>query len=290
MGLIAEKIIASNIENNQFQLQEDWHVRHKEINEFLFIGNSRTWVQVDAEMLTKTLHKKCYCLAQDGREAKVLYWKLKTYLLYNKKPKEIVIQFDPYFIVHRNGGTFYGKKNYLGYIFGDKLKINQIFKSEIGFNNYDEFVPLIRYFNTESALSILFHHLFGNPLSQSNSFKYGSELQSKEWQTSSRYLDPAETNSELNFNYVDSIVNLCKSIKIEPILIYPPQSFSSYKKVNQKNIEQLQNFSQRRGLKFWNFNSPNYDDSTMFYNHMHLNRFGAKIFTSQLLDSLVSSL
>ena len=140
LGIIAEKIIELNVKNNQFQLQEDWHIKHEQYNELLFIGNSRTWVHVDAEMITNSIHKKSYCLAQDGRAAKVLFWKLKKYLLNNNKPKYIFIQFDPYFINNRNGGTFFGKANYLGYMFWDKMKINQIFRSEIGFNKYDEFV------------------------------------------------------------------------------------------------------------------------------------------------------
>lgn len=288
-GFIAEKIIASNLNKSRFLLQADWHIRHNAYNECLYIGNSRTWVHVDAEMITNAVHKKSYCLAQDGREAKILFWKLKTYLLFNRNPKEIFIQFDPYFISNRNDGTFYGKKNYLGYIFGDRLKINKIFSSEIGFNKYDEFVPLIRYFQTKDALPHLIAHLSGVPINQSPSFKYGSELQIRDWATSSRYFDPEETKIELNFNYIDSIVNLCKSIKIKPILIYSPQTYTSYKKVSQNTLSQLKNYSQSRDLKFWDFNSQSYNDSTLFYNHMHLNHVGAKKFTSQLIDSLTSS-
>lgn len=286
LGMIAEKTIEFKTKNNQFQLQEDWHIRHKEYNELLFLGNSRTWVQVDAEMISKSTHKKTYCLAQDGRETRVLFWKLKTYLLLNKSPKQLFIQFDPFFINSRNEGTFFGKNNYLAYLYGDKLKINKIFQSEIGYNKYDEFIPLLRYFNTKDALPILYCHLIGSKSSRSAIFKYGSELQVKDWQKSSNYLHPEETNFELNFNYIDSIVNICKSNNIQPILIYPPQSFSSYTKVSPKTIYQLQNYALNRGLAYWNFNSKKYDDSTVFYNHMHLNSVGAKKYTSQLIDSI----
>lgn len=287
LGIIAEKTIESNIKNNQFSLQEDWHIRHKEYNEILFIGNSRTWVFVDAEMITDSIHKKSYCLAQDGRTANVLFWKLKTYLLFNNNPKQIFIQFDPYFVNSTNYGTFYGKQSYLAYIYGDKLKINKLFQSEIGFNKFDVFIPLLRYFNTNYALPILYFHLICSKSSLSDNFKYGSELQIRDWQKSSSYFNPKETNIEiLKFNYIDSLINLCKLNKIQPILIYPPQSMTSYNKVSPKIIYQLQNYALTRGLIYWNFNSKKYDDSTFFYNHMHLNYFGAKKYTFQLIDSI----
>ena len=78
LGLLGENIIYLNTKNNQYQLQEDWHIRHSSENELLFIGNSRTWVHIDAEKISKSIGRKSYCLAQDGRESRVLYWKLRS--------------------------------------------------------------------------------------------------------------------------------------------------------------------------------------------------------------------
>lgn len=288
IGITVEKIISSNLNKNRFFLQEDWHIIHDKYNEYLFLGNSRTWVHVDAQMITNITKKKSYCLAQDGREAKIFYWKLKTYLKYNKTPKIVFIQFDPFCINGRNDGTFYGKKDFLGYIYHDRLKINNIFESEIGYNQLEEFIPLLRYFQTVGGEKSLIHHLIGNP-NQLVSFQYGCELQIKKWQASSNYFYPPPIiERELNLEYVDSIVNLCKFKKIEPVLIYSPQTYTSYKQLSNNVKSQLTTYAQRQNLKFWNFNSQNYNDSTLFYNHMHLNHLGARKFTLQLIDSITS--
>jgi hypothetical protein len=286
LGLFGEYIIHLNTKNNQFQLQEDWHIHHPIENELLFIGNSRTWVHIDAEKISKTINRKSYCLAQDGRESRVLFWKLKCYLSRNKKPKEVFIQFDPYFISNRNDGTFYGKKKYLAYIYKDRLKINNVFSNEIGYNNYEEYFPIIRY---RGEIPLLFHHLTGIRSYNSNLFIFGSELQKRTWQKSSNFKYPEETNGELNFSYMDSIIKICKNLEIKTTLIYSPQSYSSYKAVDQNIFRQLKDYAKTNELTFLDFNSEVYNDSSLFYNHMHLNSKGATKFTLQLIDTITSS-
>jgi hypothetical protein len=289
LGFIAEKIIQTHVEHDQYDLQADWHIQHKEYNELLFVGNSRTWVQIDAAMLSEATHKKSYCLAQDGREAKVLFWKLKAYLQRNRKPARIFIQFDPYFINSRNEGTFYGKRNYLGYLFGDRLKINKLFQSELGFSKYDELLPLVRYFSTEGGLPLLFRHLTAKKSAASSGFRYGSELQKREWNQAQSYSHPDKTRMTLHCEYIDSLLTLCAQLHIKTILMYPPQSFSSYQQVDRSIKHQLQEYAAVHKLTYWDFNSGQYDDSLLFYNHMHLNHIGARKYTTQLIDSILHS-
>ena len=289
IGLILETKIYENIKKNQFQIQEDWHIKHKDFNEILFIGNSRTWVQFDVQLITQKIKKKAYCLAQDGRDSRILFWKLKKYLEINRAPKQIFLQFDSYFIKSRNDKTFYGKNNYLGYLFNDRLGINEIFENEIGFNQLDVYLPLNRYFKIKGGLEILKYHLFNRKTEEHVSFKFGSLPQNRTWDSTSNWLIPEKTNGTLDFKYIDSILNICVRNNIEITLVYPPQSFPSYKQVDKNLITKLNEFSSKKKIRFWNFNHIKYNNKDLFYNHIHLNKSGSYIFTLDFIDSIYFS-
>jgi hypothetical protein len=286
IGIIAEYIINSNIQNNQYQLQEDWHVRHKYYHKYLFVGNSRTYVHVDVKHLSEKLNISSYCLAQNGRNARILFFKLKKYLELNRAPEKIFLQFDPYFLGDRNNGTFYGKENYLGYIFHDRLGINTIFSNELGFNLIEVYLPLKRYFEISNGKTILMHHLLNLKSSDHEKFKYGSDPQQAEWQENANWDNPERTSGNLSFTYIDSVVNICKHNNIQLIFLYPPQSYPSYQKIDDNLLHQLEQYKDMKKVLFWNFNHIKYDDSRLFYNHMHLNSNGSFIYTNDLVDSI----
>ena len=297
-SFLLEYIIYCNTKEEQYLLQADWHVKHKKVNNVLFIGNSRTWVQVDVKLFSKETKLKSYALAQDGRNAKLLWYKFKKYLELNFKPDRLFLQFDPTFIdADLNKQTFYGKENYLSYLFWNNLKISEIFSDEIGFIKYEEFIPLIRYANFKE---LFFSHLFKSQevnstiwSNKSSSFLFGSNPQDWSWNQNpewkSYWNDPEKnTYKNLNFAYIDSFGILCKKKAIQLILVYPPQSYTSYKSQDNRFIIDLTDYARKEEIPYFNFNSNLYNDSTIFYNHMHLNKEGSKIYTFQIIHELVN--
>lgn len=287
LGVIIEKYIENNIKDNQFLLQEDWHIIHSDVNKILFIGNSRTWSQIDAEKISLQLGQKTYVLSQDGRDSRILFHKFKTYLARNIQPEKIFLQFDPYFINPLNDGTFYGKDNYLRYIYKDRLGINHLFENEKGYNKFETFIPLKRYFSTRNGIQILYNHIT-NKNQNNKSFRFGSEPQKFAWQNKSNFENPDVTTGQLKYDYIDSMIQLCNKMSIKITLIYPPQSYPSYLKVEPTILKSLKSFAQSRKIEFWNFNGMKYNNKNIFYNHMHLNDKGSLIYTNDLLDSIIS--
>lgn len=286
LGSFLEKIIWENVKHHQFQFQEDWHIHHADEHELLFIGNSRTWAQIDIEFLSKKLNKKSYCLAQDGRDSKILFYKFKKYLERNKKPRRLFLQFDPYLVCDCTDGTFYGKKNYLAYLYHDRLGINFLFQHEQGFDKMDVYFPLKRYFSTIGALPILYKHLTNTKPADFSSYKYGAIPQDRTWTPSSRWTKPERTHCPLNFHYLDSLVRLCAYKDIQLIFFYPPQSYPSYQQVDHALVKGLTEYAKRNQLRYWNYNGKKYNKIDLFYNHMHLNAKGSKLFTSELIRSI----
>lgn len=289
---IIEVIIWNNTKNNQYLLQADWHIKRKQPIKVLFIGNSRTWLHVDVKEFISQTRVSAYSLSQNGRGSEVLWYKFKKYMKNGSPPEFIYLQFDPTFTslkgLHAN--TFYGKENYLSYLFLDNLEINNYFSKEKGYNDFEQYVPLIRYIGYKD---LFMRHLLkqdkistNDPFCDYRLFQYGSDPSKWEWgQTKeSNWYSPQKTNGKLNLQYIDSFVNYCKQNKIHLHLIYPPQSYPSYVNVSNDILDTLNHYSKQKNIPFKNFNSRIYNDSNLFYMHIHLNAKGAKLYTKELIQ------
>lgn len=281
-----ELVIEKNLQKGQFQIQEDWHVVHAQKNVFLFIGNSRTWRHVDAKLLSKTTGNKAYCLCQDGREARLLFYKLKVYLARNKKPEHIFFEFDPTTVNDIMKNIFHDKHKFMGYLFNDQLRINYVIEKQIGFSWLDVYIPLKRYFSDRKGLNILLRHLKLIKDIEEQYYTYGSIPKAGEFNSRATWNSPLPIVGKVHTQFVDSIVELCETRHIKLTLLYPPQSYPSYQKVNVKLISGLKEYARKRQLDYWNFNGPRYNNKELFYNHLHLNKIGAQKYTHQLMDSI----
>jgi len=293
ISYVLELVIYKNTQQKQYLLQADWEIHKNKNYNILIIGNSRVYCQINSEQISKNLNLMAFDLAQDGRGLKVIWAKFKLYSKTNRNPSDIFLLYDPYFIDGRTDNTFYGKENYLSYIFLNRVGINYLFNNEKGFNKYEVYMPLVRY---RGYQNILMEHLFGkhtNSSKQDSSFKYGSVQNDWIW---NRYNDtskinaknwnnPLVTNVKLNeISYIDSFRLYCNQNNIKLHLFYPPQSWPSYNKVSKKNKDELAIYAKKNDLEFFDFNSPIYIDSSMFYNHMHLNKKGNDFFTKKFLN------
>jgi len=279
---LVEFIINKNTEKKQYLFQADWHCLKNRNYKILVIGNSRVWVQVDVKKICKSLNTKAFALAQDGRDISFLWAKFKIYIKDNDKPTHIFLEYDPFFLSGADT-AFFDKDVYLSYLFLDRLGINRLYKNQAGYHFYDQYIPLIRYCGYSD---IFIQHLTGRAKLDS-SFKYGSSLKNLAWGAKpwkAVWNNPNRTDSSLTkISYIDSFVNYCKSNQISLHLFYPPQSWTSYNAVGIKTVSQLNNFLENKHLEFYDFNSRFYNDSTLFYNHLHLNSKGSSIFTDAFL-------
>jgi hypothetical protein len=291
VGGIIEYVIYRNTLNRQYLLQADWDSKVNENYDALFIGNSRLWVQMDLKLLNSETSTKNYALSQDGSKIDLLWYKFHNYLKNNNLPKSIYLQFDPYFLTYLNAGTFYGKENYLSYIFFDRLGIDSLFNGLDGFNKLETFIPLIRYYGYPTEFK---EHVLGRMLKRdkmwrdSSRFNYGTSPQQWYWSNfnkgTKKWENPEYTYKPMDFSFVDSFRIYCSDHNIKLILYYPPQTWRSYNRVALNLKNQLVKYASKYDLVFYNFNNSNYDDTSLFYNHMHLNAKGASKFTNEMMQ------
>ena len=293
IGLIIEFFIARNVRLKQFQLQEDWHVKHIDKIDGLFVGNSRIYQMTDIPYLEKKLGLNFYSLSMGSRGSKVLYYKLKSYLEFNKSPKFVFLQFDPFFCgMNLTQGTFNGKQSMLAYIYKDRMKANFIFHNEEGFNLLEEHVPLLRYFHAgPKGPYMLMSHLFDLKPYKHELFKDGVEIEDKKWEKTSKWEEPNKIDSlKLDLYYISKIKHLATRKKIHLILIYPPQSPNSYSRTPKGVLKDLEHYAVRNDMAYWNFNCDDFDHKMYFFNHMHLNKIGVEVYGRKLENNIRSYL
>lgn len=289
IAFLLEAVIQKNTSNKQFLSHANWNNHINANFDLLFIGNSRVWIQINAELISKKTNLKTFNLTQDGRGANILWYKFRQYLKNNTPPKEIFLQFDNKFISDIYRKSYYGKENYLLYVYNNPLQLNSLFKEEFGFNDFETHIPLIRYYHNQD---ILYAHITGIQKCDwvdRKTYKYSyapmyyywneNKIWNAIWDKPLIY----EYNAN-NINYIDSFRIYCQDNNVKLHLFHPPQSWSSYNKRTKNNTQILQNYINKYRLEYHDFNNIIYNDSTLFYNHTHLNYNGSQIFTNQIIQ------
>ncbi len=296
LGLLAEYKLYRNTRERFYVAQADWHLYHRSKPQVLFVGNSRTAWQVNVPLIISHFGVPMYNLSQDARQMKELWYKFRTYVARNGNPKVLVLQCDASSLstIRLNQETFFGKDRYLTYLFFDQLHINHLFKHEKGFHHYETYIPLIRYFEYPNYFWAHWNKRASNPYESPNNC--GSHLFTNDTIDSLgpvqnkniASLNKMNSDSLVNFDYLDSFKNYCDKQHLKLLLVFPPQSTLSYEHTRNKHMKRIDSFLHERELVVRNFNGPRYSDDKLFYNHWHLNDRGANIYTDELIAYLDS--
>ena len=279
--LIVELIITIKQKNNFIvTTHNDWHTLEGHNSEVLFIGNSRVWTHFDANRIGEYINAPVEDLAQDGQSVNMLWYKFQRYLDVNEKPKEIYVLVDPFFI--RLSGDLYKFDRFRSYMFMDRYDLGPL-KELDGWMSYYKYMPLTAV--GEQAFDFLMNKSDNEiDFAKSRGFK-AFEL---EWDNSSTWTEPIAITYEKDGSlpYVDSFTNFCAREDIRCYFIFTPMSYPAYNVFT--NYDYFKQVLNERGVDFRDYNGEMYDDSTLFYNHMHLNTKGVDIFMKQFLaDSTV---
>jgi hypothetical protein len=278
--------ISQNVKKKDYRyyVQFDWFDNKNHNSDVLFIGNSRTWVHVDPFIIQDSTNLSCEIIAGDGQGPQLLFAKVKNYLKYNKSPRMMMLQFDPHFLIGRN--DLFGEKNWsVGYFF-NRLDLQDI-KSLEGYKFYYSFAPLWG-IDRKTRLKILLNKKIGtDSLFEKTHGYFPNNLSFQgEWNTNN------VIGVQKNDSFYDSLIVLANNFNIQVVLTTPPyspilNSNSSNLHNDLKNV--YSNLSKKHNNLSWiSLNDKNiFNDSIFFYNHLHLNKKGSKIY-SQLLGSYLS--
>jgi hypothetical protein len=281
---LLEIYISHKLSNGyRYYFQGDWHDLAGHNSDILFVGNSRTWTQVNPFQVQQALGVRAEIIAADGQDVHFVWEKFKTYIQVNKLPSEVYLQFDPLFVFERN--DLYGAYNIQTCFFGGRVDLSSL-SDRKGFKWIYYFIPMAAY-----KPDFLLKVIKNDTLPFGDSFEQKRGFQSRNLKWSGDWLNPERLHIDMNrvSTYVDSFVVFAKQNQIDLYFLYPPQSDVSYRKSMDTTLflKSAGAYRQKHDFEmgFLNMNHSNvYSDSTLFYNHLHLNARGVDVYMRQLLN------
>jgi hypothetical protein len=244
-------------------------------SEILIIGDSHPMRSVNP-----SLFKNAQNICQSAEPYVITYWKLKA-VINEIKPDTVLIGFAPHNISDFNDLKFSDKK--WSHEMFERSYLIQDFRSlpdiSIDYNSYYTFL-----FKKFCLFPRMNHNYYIGGYTSSNKSNI-SNVNS----TIKRHFcfnDKPSNVSQTSIIYLDSIINLCISNNIIPILINTPVH-STYKTKIPDNIQKQFIIEMKKwgnkGIKIINNNSTLCPD-TYFFNSDHLNSFGSSYFTPILIQ------
>ena len=246
-------------------------------SEILIIGDSHTMRAVNPILLNNAQN-----ISQNAEPYIITYWKLKS-LFKKVDPDTVLVGFAPHNISDFNDLKF-SDKTWMYEMF-ERIYLIQDFKSLKNISiDYDSFYTFL--FKRYCLFPRLNHILFLGGYTNSNK----SDITNVK-STIKRHFcfnDKPSNVSQTSIIYLDSIINLCISNNIIPILINTPVH-STYKtkipdKIQKQFIIEMKKWG-NKGIKIINNNSTLYPD-TYFFDCDHLNSIGSSYFTPILIKSI----
>ena len=273
---IADFLLSEKIKTADGHMLESWYdLMHSQINaDIVFMGNSRVFIHINPLILDSILGSDSYNLGMDGSSFNRQIHKYNLFRRYNKKPEIIIQGIDAWSMNYQIG---YEKEQFFPYFWNWYLR-NEYLESE-PFTAFEKYIPLYRY---RSFLPLL-----PGP----KCLVKGYQGMNRRW---NGYM--FKRIKEIKFAPNDTTVKMfndylakAKEEGIMVILVYTPQYIgTTHKTSNQEFMhEWYQKIANRYGFPILDYTYMDIcNDTTLFYNAMHLNRKGAEIFSDSLANDL----
>ena len=292
-SIILDIFISNKLKNtNHFAKGEDlvWNDifenRLMDFSGFIY-GSSRAWVHVDPELLTKELGVKFYNLGIDGHNFNLQYLRHLELVEHNKNPEIIIYSIDEFTLAKRK--DLYNYQQFLPYMLGDE-KIKKFTSSYEGFSFFDYYLPLIRYVGEYKVLNkVFFSKDIPNPLR-----KKGYKAIKEKWNNDFKIAKEKFNNIEVKLDS-SSIVGFEKFLrsaqknKTTVIFVYTPEYIGGQNFVSnrQEIMDLYKSLARKYHITYFDYSKGEISHhKKYFYNVLHLNAIGSKLFSKKLAEDI----
>lgn len=249
--------------------------------DLLFLGSSRAEMHYNTRIFDSLTGFNSFNLSLAGADPQVAYAAFKAYLLNSKIPVQIIYEVD-YHYLHFKNDHIKDFNNYFPFL------SNQILRSE--FNKIDSRMDHFYYnpyfslpFTGQKNISTSLHGWLNIPNQIDSLYYKGYFKESLRPDLKFKHVEPyAASINILSRNYLDSIIQICKTNNIKLTLVSSPIFAGG--KVDLKNkdqiISQIKNIAKINNILYYELSSLSFcDKRTLFVDHFHLNHLGATKFT-----------
>lgn len=288
-SIISHFLSQSNTPPGEYEVWND--IYNTEANcDVAIYGSSRAWVHINPKILSDSLGVKVYNFGIDGHNFWLQYLRHLELLKYNEKPKTIILSVDVGSLQKRK--DLYQLYQFLPYMLWNS-NIKEYTNSYIGYNKFDYYVPLIRYFGKTNSLKLILKNILNgqsNKRYRQNGFlgmdrEWNADLDKAKKKRKSYKID-TDSNSIVLF---EKFIKDCKANNIELILVYTPEYIDGQNFVANRNdiIQIYRDFSEKYSIEFYDYSNDSLClNKKYFYNASHLNSSGAEIFSKKLANDL----
>ena len=295
MSYFTDLFISTNLKIGGCGEYSTWnYVFEGKVNSDIVIyGSSRALKHISPEIFIKSLHISTYNLGIDGHNFWLQNFRHRMLLKNNTKPKIIIFSIDMFTLQKRK--DLYNLEQFLPYMLWNK-EMQKVTSCYEGFNRYDYEIPLVRYFGRKQSL-VSAIRVFSGHLGCSSYRIRGYQGIDRSWTTdfdntkftNKKYEVILDTETLLLFK---RFLIECKSKNIKLIFVYTPEYIEGQKFVKNRGVVMsiFTNLSKQYHIPFYDYSSdPISHQKIYFYNANHLNKTGAELFTTKLIDTLKQS-
>lgn len=260
-------------------------------SDVLVIGASRALVQVDTELLEKTLGLRCFNLGLDGSRSDLQRGLLQTFLKYNPAPKVAIISLD-ISIMERTQEAF-KRYQYTPYLHEETIyAMLAAFDGDVWKRRY---LPLYGFAGDPPLLSTAIKGLLGKEDPQWPIRRHGYEPVERAWDGS--FAAFAKENPQgLNFPMEDGafaalgeMATALEARGTRVLWLFTPEMVDivPLQRNREAILQRLHAVANQHGGIFLDYSGlPMCRERRWFYNSQHLNRAGAEAFTALLAQDL----
>ena len=257
--------------------------------ELAVYGSSRAWVHINSSIVADSLGYSTYNFGMDGHNFNLQYLRHLEFVKHNGWPNIILLSLD----VHSLGGPdeFYQKEQVLPYMLWN-TNMYKWSSSYVGYNWYEYFVPMARYYNSKSSIKSALDY----EKSRGRFRNLGFRGMDKAWDVADSEDVKGTFEAELDTNTVslyDFFIRDCQQRGIKVVMLYSPE-YSQGQDAFKNRMQVVNAFSilcEKHDVAFLNYSDhPICSDREQFYNSLHLNSEGADYFSKILSNDLIDVL
>ena len=243
-------------------------------------GSSRAFTTIDIPAIEKATGKKGINISVDGSSIPDQYLMLKIFLANGNKIKKLYLQVDPFSSDTEEIFEFAVPK-FMPYL-----------KEDIVFDHFKQFggewyayryVPFYRYakYNTLWGIHEVLIDQF--KILPQDFDEYGDYFYPNVQYKGPDKLRHLTFDLKGKYKFLNQIIELCKSNKVELILFTAPVADIIIDEAYKENALQFAELMKSKGVSYYNYGDLYGNDPKLFYNEIHLSGRGAEEFTQHIL-------
>lgn len=258
-------------------------------SDVLIYGSSRAYVHINPIQIQDSLQVSCYNFGVNGQNFRIQYLRHLEYMEHNPKPKTIIVSVDIFSL--QKVANLFNYRQFLPYL--DKENVQKYTSAYNGFNTFDYYLPLVKYYGEHDAVKRAFAKFDEEPPHQQFRLR-GYHPVARDWNTDFSKAKTKKLSYTLEIDasvqqLFEEFLTDCQEKNIQVILVYTPiyKEGQQYVENHENIVSYYQKLANDLHIPFLNYLEHDIcANRDYFYNSTHLNKKGSILFTNILIQDL----